>query len=38
VVARHLAADALDLTRRGIPSTRILRSARGVAETNARST
>jgi hypothetical protein len=38
VVARDLAAEALDLTRRGIPNLRVLRPARGVAETNARST
>jgi hypothetical protein len=38
VVARDLAAEALDLTRRGIPSSRVLRPARGVAETKARST
>lgn len=38
VVARDLGAEALDLTRRGIPSLRVLRPARGVAETKARST
>jgi O-antigen/teichoic acid export membrane protein len=38
VVARDLAAEALDLTRRGTPSLRVLRPARGVAETNAKST
>jgi hypothetical protein len=31
VVARPLAAEAIDLTRRGIPSLRILRPARRVA-------